>query len=807
MESWIQNEPDKYLHPPHFSPFPKSQKSGYFVRSRKKKKSPMTRLLTFIAILSIAIGASCNAQPNAAYLAKREAFVLGLMKKMTIDEKLGQLNLVVGGEATTGSSVSTDVEAKIKAGKIGGIFSISTPSRIRKTQELAVNQSRLKIPMIFGMDVIHGYKTLFPIPLGISASWDMGLIEKMARVSAIEASADGICWTFSPMVDIARDPRWGRVAEGSGEDPYLGSQIARAMVKGYQGNGYGTTNTIMTCVKHFALYGASEAGRDYNTTDMSKVRMYNEYLPPYKAALDAGAGSIMASFNEIDGIPATANNWLLTDLLRRQWKFKGFVVSDYTGITEMVNHGIGDVQTVAAKALAAGNDMDMVSESFVNTLGKSLKEQKITQAQIDLACRRILEAKYDLGLFTDPYRYCDENRAKTEIFTAEHRAEARKAAGKSFVLLKNDKQTLPLAKKGTIALIGPLADNKENMAGTWSVSGDFTKCISLEEGIKNVAGNMTILKARGSNIYSDARLDGNVSIFGKPTNRDSRSDADMIAEAVATAQKADVVVAALGEAAEMTGEASSRSDISIPDNQRDLLKALIKTGKPVVLVLFTGRPLALPWENDNLPAILNVWFGGTEAGNAIADVLFGDVNPSGKLSATFPRNLGQVPIYYSHKNTGRPYGGNGTDFMKFQSNYLDVPNTPLYPFGFGLSYTNFEYSEVTLSKKALSMALPKDQITVSVTVKNTGNFDGEEVVQLYIRDKVRSIAPPVKELKGFQKIALKKGESKTVTFAVSVEDLKFYNSQLNFVAETGDFVVFVGTNSRDVKEAAFVLNK
>jgi beta-glucosidase len=767
----------------------------------------MTRLLTFIAILSIAIGASCYAQPNAAYLAKREAFVLGLMKKMTLDEKLGQLNLVVGGEATTGSSVSTDVEAKIKAGKIGGIFSISTPSRIRKTQELAVNQSRLKIPMIFGMDVIHGYKTLFPIPLGISSSWDMSLIEKMARVSAIEASADGICWTFSPMVDIAHDPRWGRIAEGSGEDPYLGSQIARAMVKGYQGNGYGTTNTIMACVKHFALYGASEAGRDYHTTDMSKVRMYNEYLPPYKAALDAGAGSIMASFNEIDGIPATANNWLLTDLLRRQWKFKGFVVSDYTGVTEMVNHGIGDVQTVAAKALAAGNDMDMVSESFVNTLGKSLKEQKITQAQIDLACRRILEAKYDLGLFTDPYRYCDENRAKTEIFTAEHRAEARKAAGKSFVLLKNDKQTLPLAKKGTIALIGPLADNKENMAGTWSVSGDFTKCISLEEGIKNVAGNVTILKARGSNIYSDARLDGNVSIFGKPTNRDSRSDADMIAEAVATAQKADVVVAALGEAAEMTGEASSRSDISIPDNQRDLLKALIKTGKPVVLVLFTGRPLALPWENDNLPAILNVWFGGTEAGNAIADVLFGDVNPSGKLSATFPRNLGQVPIYYSHKNTGRPYGGNGTDFMKFQSNYLDVPNSPLYPFGFGLSYTNFEYSDVTLSKKALSMALPKDQINVSVTVKNTGNFDGEEVVQLYIRDKVRSITPPVKELKGFQKIALKKGESKTVTFALSVEDLKFYNSQLNFVAETGDFVVFVGTNSRDVKEAAFVLNK
>lgn len=767
----------------------------------------MTRLIALVLLLSITLGSTCNAQqPNAAQLAKREAFVVALMKKMTLEEKLGQLNLVTGGEATTGSAVSTDVESKIKAGKIGGIFSISTPARIRKAQELAVNNSRLKIPMIFGMDVIHGYRTLFPVPLAMSASWDMALIEKMARISAIEASADGICWTFSPMVDIARDPRWGRIVEGSGEDPYLGSQIARAMVKGYQGNGYAQTNTIMACVKHFALYGAAEAGRDYHTTDMSKVRMYNEYLPPYKAALDAGAGSIMASFNEIDGVPATANKWLLTDLLRRQWGFKGLVVSDYTGVTEMVNHGLGDVQTVAAKALMAGNDMDMVSESFVNTLGKSLKEQKVTLAQIDLACRRVLEMKYDLGLFTDPYRYCDENRAKTEIFTAEHRAEARKAAGKSFVLLKNAQQTLPLAKRGTIALIGPLADNKENMAGTWSVSGDFTQCVSVEQGIKNVAGSsVTILKARGANIYSDARLDANVSIFGKPTYRDNRSDADMIAEAVATAQKADVVVAALGEAAEMTGEASSRSDIGIPENQRELLKALVKTGKPVVLVLFTGRPLALQWEHDNLPAILNVWFGGTEAGNAVADVLFGDVNPSGKLSATFPRNAGQIPIYYSYKNTGRPYGGNGVDFAKFQSNYLDVPNSPLYPFGHGLSYTQFEYSPVTLSKNTLAMAAPNDKITVSVTVSNTGNYDGEEVVQLYIRDKVRSITPPVKELKGFQKIALKKGESKTVTFSLSVQDLKFYNGELKFVAEPGEFTVFVGTSSSEVKEAGFTL--
>jgi beta-glucosidase len=755
--------------------------------------------------LGLILSLSIYAQGNAAYLAKRETFVLGLMKKMTLEEKLGQLNLVTGGEATTGAAVSTDVEAKIKAGKIGGIFSISTPARIRKAQELAVNQSRLKIPLIFGMDVIHGYRTLFPVPLAMSASWDMALIEKMARISAIEASADGICWTFSPMVDIARDPRWGRIVEGSGEDPYLGSQIARAMVKGYQGNGYTQTNTIMACVKHFALYGAAEAGRDYHTTDMSKVRMYNEYLPPYKAALDAGAGSIMASFNEIDGVPATANKWLLTDLLRRQWGFKGLVVSDYTGVSEMVDHGYGDLASVAAKALMAGNDMDMVSESFVNTLGKSLQSQKVTLTQIDLACRRVLEAKYDLGLFTDPFRYCDENRAKTEIFTPEHRAEARKAASKSFVLLKNEKQTLPLRKGGTIALVGPLADNKENMAGTWSVSGDFSQCISLEEGIKNVANGVKILKARGANIYSDPRLDANVSIFGKPTRRDPRSDTEMIAEAVATAQQADVVVAALGEAAEMTGEASSRSDIGIPENQRDLLKALLKTGKPIVLVLFTGRPLAIQWEHDNLPAILNVWFGGTEAGNAIADVLFGDVNPSGKLTATFPRNAGQIPIYYSYKNTGRPYGGNGIEFQKFRSNYLDVPNSPLYPFGHGLSYTTFSYGNISLNKNTLSMAVPKDAITLSVTVSNTGNYDGEEVVQLYIRDKVRSITPPQKELKGFQKIMLKKGETKTVTFTLSVEDLKFYNGDLKFVAEPGEFVAFVGPSSSVLKEALFTL--
>ncbi|MFN8354649.1 MAG: beta-glucosidase BglX [Spirosomataceae bacterium] len=732
----------------------------------------------------------------------KDQFINALLSKMTIEEKIGQLNLVTGGEATTGSVVSTGVEEKIKAGNIGGIFSISTPQRIRKVQELAVNQSRLKIPIIFGMDVIHGYRTAFPIPLALSCSWDMNLIERSARIAAIEATADGICWTYSPMVDICRDPRWGRIAEGAGEDVYLGSAIAKAMVKGYQGDGYAKNNTMMSCVKHYALYGASEAGRDYNTTDMSRVRMYNEYLPPYKAALDAGAGSIMASFNEIDGVPATANRWLLTDLLRKEWGFNGLVVTDYTGINEMIDHGLGDLQTVSAKALRAGIDMDMVGEGFLTTLKKSLQEKKVTEQEITEACRKVLEAKYDLGLFENPYRYCDENRAKTEIFTEANRKAAREAASKSCVLLKNSQNLLPLAKKGTIALVGPLVTNKENMAGTWAVSADFKQCVSLAEGIKNAVGSqVNLVTAKGANIYSDAKLEANVSIFGKPTNRDNRSDTELIDEALKASQNADVIVAALGEAAEMTGEASSRSDIKIPQNQQELLKALLKTGKPVVLVVFTGRPLDLSWEDSNVSTILNTWFGGTEAGNAIADVLFGDVNPSGKLSVTFPRNAGQIPIFYNHKNTGRPHSGR-EGFEKFRSNYLDVSNTPLYPFGYGLSYTKFTYSDVLLSNQAMSKG---GKIEASVTVQNTGNYDGEEVVQLYIRDKVGSVTRPLKELKGFKKIALKKGESQKVSFSISEEDLKFYDNTLNYIAEAGEFEVMIGTNSQDVKRALFVL--
>ena len=728
--------------------------------------------------------------------AKMKAFVDALMKKMTLEEKIGQLNLPGSGDIVTGQAGNSDIAKKIEQGKVGGLFNIKSVAKIKEVQKLAVEKSRLKIPLLFGMDVIHGYETVFPIPLGLSCTWDMALVQRSARIAATEASADGICWTFSPMVDLCRDPRWGRIAEGSGEDAYLGSEIAKAMVMGYQGTDLTRNNTIMSCVKHYALYGASEAGRDYNTTDMSRQRMYNEYFPPYKAAVDAGVGSVMASFNEIDGVPATANKWLLTDVLRKQWGFKGFVVTDYTGINEMIDHGIGDLQTVSARALMAGIDMDMVGEGILTTIPKSLKEGKVTLKQIDDACRRILEAKYKLGLFEDPYRYCDENRARTEIFTVANRQEARSIAAQSFVLLKNQGNVLPLKKSGTIALIGPLADNKENMPGTWSVAADFSKATSLLAGLKEVLGSQVrILHARGSNLDADSLFEERAGMFGKSLKRDPRPASVILQEALDIASQSDVIVAAIGESAEMSGESSSRTSIEIPSLQQDLLKALVKTGKPVVLVLFTGRPLALKWEQENVPAILNVWFAGSEAGYAIADVLFGDVNPSGKLSTTFPQNIGQVPIFYNHKNTGRPLPDQKW-FQKFRSNYLDVSNDPLYPFGFGLSYTQFTYSDITLSSTSLK---GNQALTASVTVRNTGSREGKEVVQLYIRDMVGSVTRPVKELKGFQKISLKPGESKTVSFRITPNDLKFYNYDLKYDWEPGEFMIMIGGNSRDVK--------
>jgi beta-glucosidase len=744
---------------------------------------------------------SCSGPPSSEKGNPITARVDSLIQLMTIEEKIGQLNLPSAGAFVTGSVESSDIAKKIEKGQVGGLFNIKTVANIKAMQKIAVEKSRLKIPMLFGMDVIHGYESVFPIPLGLSCSWDMKLIERSARIAATEASAGGINWTFSPMVDISRDPRWGRISEGSGEDPYLGSEIAKATVRGFQGDDFDSNTSIMSCVKHYALYGGSEAGRDYNTTDMSRVRMYNEYFPPYKAAVDAGVGSVMASFNEIDGIPATANKWLLTEVLRNQWGFKGFLVSDYTGVNEMVNHGIGDLQTVTARALDAGLDMDMVGEGMLTTLKKSLDEGKVTEKQITDACRRILEAKFKLGLFDDPFKYCDEQREKSVIFTDANRAEARATATKSFVLLKNKGNVLPLKKSGTIALIGPLADAKENMTGTWSVAARLSESISVLKGLKEATeGKAKIVYAKGSNLDADSAIEARATMFGKGMNRDKRSADAIRAEALRVAATADVIVAALGEGAEFSGEAASRTNLEIPQTQKDLLSALLKTGKPVVLVLFTGRPLALQWEDENVPAILNVWFGGSEAGSAVADVLFGDVNPSGKLSTTFPQNVGQVPLYYAHKNTGRPLSGPW--FQKFQSNYIDVSNEPLYPFGFGLSYTTFDYGDVALSKGEM---LFTDTLTVSFAVTNSGKVSGEEVVQLYVRDLVGTETRPVKELKGFEKIMLGAGESKTVAFKLTATDLSFYHNDLKFYAEPGEFHVFVGGNSRDTKSATFIL--
>ena len=753
------------------------------------------------AIFAFAATISMNAQK--ADNSKMDSFITSLMSKMTLEEKLGQLNLPSEGDIITGLAQNSNIGEKIKKGQVGGMFNIKGVDKIKAIQKIAVEQSRLKIPMLFGMDVIHGYETVFPIPLGLACTWDLKAIEESARIAAVEASADGISWTFSPMVDIARDPRWGRVSEGSGEDPFLGGEIAKAMVWGYQGkkDPFATNTNILACVKHFALYGAGEGGRDYNTVDMSQIRMYNDYLYPYQAAVEAGVGSVMASFNVINNVPSHGNKWLLTDVLRDEWKFNGFTVADYGGITEMTNHGLGDLNTVSQLALKAGLDMDMVSEGFLNTIKKSIEEGKVTEADVNKACRRILEAKYKLGLFTNPYKYCDSSRAKKEIYTKENRAVARKTAAESFVLLKNQNNLLPLAKKQTIAVIGPLANTKSNMVGTWSVAAKLDAPATVVEGLQSVAGkDATILYAKGCNLLADAKMEVDATMFGRTLNRDNVSDGDLRKQALEIAAKADIIVAAMGEASEMSGESSSRTDIGIPVIQQNLLKELLKTGKPVVLVLFTGRPMTLVWENENVPAILNVWFGGSEAAYAIGDVLFGNVNPSGKLVSTFPRSVGQIPLYYNHLSTGRPASDKG--FEKFRSNYMDEKNAPLFPFGYGLSYTQFSYSDITLSKSAINAT---EELTASVTVTNTGKTEGKEIVQLYIRDVVGSVSRPLKELKGFDKISLKPGESKTVTFKVSSEMLKFYNTELKHVAEPGEFTLMIGTSSDIVKSAAFTL--
>lgn len=733
--------------------------------------------------------------------AKMNLFVDNLMNKMTLREKIGQLNLPVAGNITTGQAKSSDVAAQITRGEVGGLFNLKGVKSIHELQKIAVENSRLHIPLIFGMDVIHGYETVFPIPLALSMTWDPAAVRTSAHLAATEAAADGISWTFSPMVDICRDARWGRMSEGNGEDPYLASVLAKAMVEGYQGTDLSAPNTIMACVKHFALYGAVEAGREYNTADMSHNAMFNYYFPPYKAAADAGAGSFMAAFNTVDGVPATGNRWLLTDVLRKQWGFKGFVVTDYTGISEMQAHGMGDLQQVAAMALNAGVDMDMVAAAFTGTLEKSLQEGKVTEASINQACRRILEAKYKLGLFDDPYRYLDEKRARKEIYSTDKRAEARRIAAESFVLLKNDGNMLPLQKKGKIALIGPLANTAANMPGSWSVAAVFSKYKTLLQAMRDAVGSRAeVIYAKGSNITYDKDLEARGSMFGREI-RDSRSDKEMLDEAVQAARQADVIVAAIGETSEFSGECSSRTDLTIFDAQKDLLTALKATGKPVVLVNFSGRPTVMNWENANFPAILNVWFGGSEAGDAICDVLFGDKVPSGRLTVSMPKSVGQIPIYYNHLNTGRPQP-EGRPFEKFRSNYIDIDNNPLYPFGYGLSYTTFKYGPLQLDATSMTA---DGQIKVTVPVTNTGSRDADEVVQLYLHDVAASIARPVKELKDFARISLRAGETRNVTFTITADKLKFYNSELQYVCEPGEFQIMVGPNSRDTQTAGFTL--
>ncbi|WPQ65272.1 beta-glucosidase BglX [Chitinophaga sancti] len=756
------------------------------------------RILTGLLALSIA-GGTTTAQTKTNQNGK-QAFINNLIKKMTLEEKIGQLNLLTSEMDVTGPFMNAGYKKDIEDGRCGSIFNAYTPQYTRQLQDIAM-KTRLKIPLLFGYDVIHGHKTIFPIPLGEACTWDMALMEKSARIAAVEASADGLQWTYSPMVDIARDPRWGRVAEGVGEDTWYGVQVAKAKVKGYQGTDLSLNNTILACVKHFALYGAVEAGRDYNTVDMSRQKMYEYYLPPYKAAVDAGVATVMTSFNEVDGIPATGNKWLMTDLLRRQWGFKGFVVTDYTAINEMMAHGVGDEYKVGELALNAGVDMDMQGSVYTRQLAKLVADKKITMAQVDTCVYRILSAKYDLGLFKNPYLYCDNERPAKEILTPENRAVAREIGARSIVLLKNQQELLPLKKGAKIALIGPLADSKRDMIGNWSAAGDYTKSITLLEGIKQKlggAGNVTYL--RGAHYTNDTTLLKRALQKAVLTAEDTANSAGMLAEAVALAQQSDIVVMALGESYGMSGEAASRSNISIPENQEKLLRAVYATGKPVVLVLMNGRPLTLEWEDAHIPAIVETWFLGTEAGNSIADILFGDYNPAGKLTMTFPRSVGQIPIYYNHKNTGRPED----PANKYSSKYLDITNEPLYPFGYGLSYTKFTYGPVQLDKNQLKQSATGN-VKVSVAVTNSGNYDGEEVVQLYIRDKVASVTRPVKELKNFKKIFLKKGETRTVTFELSVNDLKFYNKDLKYVSEPGDFSVFVGGNSRDTQSADFAL--
>ena len=711
---------------------------------------------------------------------EQELFISDLMNKMTLQEKIGQLVLFSSDWDVTGPTIKGNYEKDIREGKCGAIFNAFTADYTRKLQQVAVENTRLGIPLIFGYDVIHGHRTIFPISLGESASWDLKAMEESARVAAIEASAEGIQWTFAPMVDIARDPRWGRVSEGAGEDTYLGCQIAKARVKGFQGDDLSKNNTILACAKHFAAYGAAQAGRDYNTVDISERVLRETYLPPFKACVDEGAATFMTSFNELDGVPSSGNKYLLKDILRDEWKFDGFVVTDYTSINEMVKHGISKDDYDAGKlAINSGVDMDMQGTIYYNYLEKMVKNNDVSEATIDNACRNILNLKYKLGLFEDPYRYCDAEREKKVVMCDEHIAKAREVAGKSIVLLKNAKSTLPVVDKTKrIAVIGALATSKEDMIGSWSAAGDGKKSVTLLEGLKKQYLQHRITYAKGCEV--------------------SGNDKSGFAKAIRTARNSDVIILTLGESKWMSGEAASRSNINLPGVQSDLLVELKKLHKPIVLVLMNGRPLAIEKEVSMSDAVLETWYLGTTAGDAIADVIFGKVNPSAKLPITFPRNLGQVPIFYNCKNTGRPFDKNN----KYTSKYLDVDNTPLFPFGYGLSYSSFEYFNLKLSEYKMNEG---GTIKASVSIKNTSKYDGTEIVQLYIQDLVGSVTRPLKELKAFKKVFIPKGETKHITFDISTDDLKFYRRDMTFGTEKGEFKVFIGTNSSNTLEAKFTL--
>ena len=743
------------------------------------KKYTLLAALAFSALTVTATPKENTSQGNPQEMDK---FITELMGKMTLHEKIGQLNLPVTGNIVTGQAKSSDVAGKIRNGEVGGLFNLKGVKNIREVQKLAVENSRLGIPLLFGMDVIHGYETVFPIPLALSCSWDMEAIEKSARIAAIESSADGICWTFSPMVDICRDARWGRVMEGAGEDPYLGSLIAKARVEGFQGGNdwrsLADVNTVLACCKHFAAYGAAEAGRDYNTSELSQNTLMNYYMPPYLAAKEAGVATFMASFNEINGVPSTGNKWLMTDLLRKDWGFNGFVVTDYTGINEMVAHSIVRNDKEAGELAAnAGIDMDMTGGIYNQYLVQSVKEGKVSEENINRAVASILEMKFLLGLFDDPYRYLDNEREKNTIMKPEFLQEARETSARSIVLLKNDNNFFPISKDKhiTVALIGPMVKDKINQNGEWAGRGEREESISLFEGLteKYAGTNVKFIYAEGCDLLTD--------------------DSSKFAEAIATARRADIVLAAMGEDFNWSGEAACRTDLKLPGAQQALLKELKKTGKPLGLILVNGRPLDLSWEDQHVDGILEAWYLGTMAGHGMADVISGDYNPSARLTMSFPRTVGQLPLYYNQKPTGRPVPPEAPD-TDYKSRYMDVPNTPLYPFGYGLSYTTFAVNSMKLDQNSFTKG---GKITVTAEVENTGKVDGETVVQMYIRDLAGSVTRPVKELKGFEKVALKAGEKKQVSFTIDEALLAFYGIDMQKKAEPGDFTVWVGLNSAD----------